>query len=243
MADAPLTPEEFDLLAAELALGVLEGRARARALRLQVSDPGFREAVLAWQARFEPLLHGYPDAEAPDLWHAIEQRLPQGSGPAGDRVGTIERRLQAWRRSALAAGALAAGLAAVLLFRPVTPPAPGPQVAQASQPAVAHLGDAGGAHQFAVNYDAMNGELRVRTLKMPQQSALAPELWVIPADNVPRSLGLVSATGSMRMTVSPAMRHMMADGAMLAVTMEQPDGAPHRAPSSTPIATGPINKI
>ena len=93
-----------------------------------------------------------------------------------------------------------------------------------------------------MNYDAANGELRIRALKMPR-SDLAPELWVIPADNVPRSLGLVSATGSMRMMVSPAMRGMMADGAMLAVTMEQRDGAPHKAPSSTPVATGPINKI
>ncbi len=241
MADAPLTPEDHDLLAAELALGVLEGQDRAQALRLQISDPAFRAAVLAWQARFEPLLHGYADADAPNLWHAIEQRLPEGGASSID-LGLIERRVRGWRSGALVAGALAAGLAAVLLFRPAPPSTPGPQIAQVSQPAVARLGDAEGAHQFAVNYDAANGELRIRALKMPQ-SDLAPELWVIPSDNVPRSLGLVSATGSMRMTISPAMRGMMEDGATLAITMEKREGAPHKAPGSAPVAAGPINRI
>ena len=116
MADAVPTPEEFDLLAAELALGVLEGQDRAQALRLQVSDPLFREAVQAWQARFEPLLHGYPDAEAPDLWHAIEQRLPASGAVARGEISAIERRLRSehWA-NALEAGPVAAR---VMMGRP-----------------------------------------------------------------------------------------------------------------------------
>lgn len=243
MADAPLTPEDFDLLAAELALGVLDGEDRGRALRLQIADIRFREAVLAWQARFEPLLHGYSEAEAPDLWRAIEQRLPReaiGSAP----LGSLANRVRIWRIGAIAASAVAAGLAALLLFRPadVAPPKTVVQIAQAAQPAVARLGEADGAAQLMVNYDGASGELRIRALKMPQ-SKLAPELWVIPSDNVPRSLGLVRAAGSTRVTISPALRAQMQDGATLAITMEPVEGAPHKAPSSTPIAAGQIHII
>jgi anti-sigma-K factor RskA len=245
MADDPsLIPEERDLLAAELALGVLEGDDRALALRLQVADPAFRADVIAWQTRLEPLLHDYAEMEAPDLWPAIQQRLlAEGDPAAAGTIGRIQRRLINWRRGALAAGALAAGLAAIILFRPALPSAQAPtQVAQAAQPAIARLGDAGAAHQFAVNYDATSGELRIRALKMPK-SDLTPELWIIPADNIPRSLGLVAASGSTRVLVAPLMRALMTDGATLAITLEKPAGAPHKAPSSAPVAAGPINAI
>ncbi|MGF7168483.1 anti-sigma-K factor RskA [Sphingobium xanthum] len=244
--DTPLTPEERDLLAAELALGVLEGELRALALRLQIGDPDFREAVTAWQTRFEPLLHGYGEVEAPDLWQAIELRLPSAD-PAVAGLGVvtrIESHARAWRFGALGAGALAAALAAFLVFR--APPAPPAQtrvqVAQSAEPSVARLGEAESPAQFAANYDAATGELRVRTIKLPP-SDLAPELWVIPADNVPRSLGLIPASGSMRVTLTPAQRAHLKDGVTLAVTMEPRDGAPHAAPSSTPIAAGQIHKI
>ncbi|MBL7372452.1 hypothetical protein INQ23_24295, partial [Escherichia coli] len=49
----PMTPEERDALAAELALGLLEGDARAQAMRLRLSDSDFAAAVEAWDGRFE----------------------------------------------------------------------------------------------------------------------------------------------------------------------------------------------
>ena len=50
------TPPEQDLLAAELALGLLDGTERAEALRLCLSDPAFARAVDAWSIRLSPLL-------------------------------------------------------------------------------------------------------------------------------------------------------------------------------------------
>ena len=247
MAETPLTPEERGLLAAELALGVLGGADRAEARRLQVMDADFREAVVAWQKRFEPLLHGYSEVEAPDLWRAIEQRLPVSGDEGGDAgvVVGIRSRLKAWRASAILAGALAAGLAALLLIQPGEAPKPpqSDQIAQrATKPMIARLGNGEDAHQFLASYDATSGELRVRTLKMAQ-SDLAPELWVIPADNVPRSLGLVGSSGSVRVTVQPAIRALLKDGATLAVSLEERSSAPHQAPSSTPVAAGAIHDI
>lgn len=243
MAEGALTPEERDMLAAELALGILDGEDRAIALRLQVSDPAFRSDVIAWQARFEPLLDDYEDTEAPNLWHAIEQRLQTRAAARLSSLDAIDRKLTAWRLSTLVMGAIAACLALFLLVRPVPPPAQAPiQVARARQPAVAQLGSVEDAHQFAINYDANSGELRIRTLKMPS-SPLSPELWIIPADNVPRSLGLVSSTGSKRIIVAQQLRALFKDGATLAITLEKSEGAPHKAPSSAPVAAGSINII
>jgi len=38
-------------------------------------------------------------------------------------------------------------------------------------------------------------------------------------------------------------RALLTDGATLAITLEPRDGAPHRAPSSAPIAAGKISTI
>ena len=240
----PLSPEERDLLAAELALGVLEGDARGQALRLQLSDAEFRAAVSAWQARLEPLLHGYGEVEAPDLWNAIDQRLAGDAGDANEDVSRIEGRMRSWRIGALMAGAVAAALALLLVQPrgPVSTPTSNSQIAQTSPPVVARLGESDGPAQFVADYDAAHGELLVRTIRLAK-SDLAPELWIIPADNVPRSLGLIAPSGTRRVTVAPALRSLLRDGATLAVTMEKREGAPHAAPGSAPVAAGQIHEI
>jgi anti-sigma-K factor RskA len=232
----PLTPEQ-DLLAAELALGVLEGEERAQALRLSLADSAFAAAVDAWRARLEPLGEDFADAAPPDLWPAIEARLgDRGSGPS---VG----QLRFWRWSALGSGALAASLAAVLIFAPKPEPITVVRevVRAPDTMAVAQLGGEAGA-SLAANYDPGQGALRIRAIAMPA-SELAPELWVIPADGVPRSLGLVSASGTTHVAVPARLRALIVDGATLAITMEPVDGAPHAAPSSAPVAAGKISKI
>lgn len=231
MAD-PLTPEERDALAGELALGVLEGEARAEALRLKLADPGFAAAVEAWSARLEPLGTGFAEAPAPDVWPRIERRV--------GAAGTTVRQLRFWRWTSIGSGAVAATLAAFLVLRPAPPPV---EIVRAPQQVVVAQLDGGeqGAY-LAASYDPADGQLRIRAMRMPD-SRLAPELWVIPSDGVPRSLGMVAPNGMSRMTVPMPHRKMMHDGAVLAITMEPRDGAPHDKPSSAPVAAGKISTI
>ena len=231
----PLSPDH-DLLAAELALGVLEGEARAEALRLALADPVFAAAVDAWRARLEPLGDDFAEAIPPDLWPAIEARLET-------RDDRSVRQLRFWRWSTIGSGALAASLAALLVFAPAPEPVTVVKevVRVPDQMAVAQLGGEAGA-SLAANYDPGQGMLRIRALEMPA-SELAPELWVIPADGVPRSLGLVSARGTTSVAIPARLRALIVDGATLAVTMEPVAGAPHAAPSSAPVAAGKISKI
>lgn len=231
MAD-PLSPEQ-DALAAELALGVLDSAERAEALRLVLADPAFASAVEAWRARLDPLSEEFREVAPPELWPAIDARL----GERGD--ATTLRQLRFWRWGAIGSGAVAASLAAVLVFLPA--PEPVTIVRAPDQATIAQLGGEEGT-LLAANYDPGHGQLRIRAISMPE-SELAPELWVIPAGGVPHSLGLVDAHGTTQVVVPAALRAHIADGATLAITMEPIDGAPHAAPSGPPVAAGKISRI
>ncbi len=242
----PADMTDRDAMAAELALGLLDGDERARALRLQLSDAGFAAAVDAWRDRFAPLSADFASASPPAaLWTAIEARLGGDVGPAGVSAmpSPFARQLGRWRAAAIGSSAVAAILLAAIVLRPAPEPLLQPAPVAADRPVtIAQLaGDPGGA-LLAARYVREPGELMIRAAGIPTGD-LVPELWVIPGDGVPRSLGLVAIDGMTRVTVPFELRGMMADGATLAITMEPADGAPHDAPSSAPIAAGTISTI
>lgn len=234
--DDHLTPDqERDALAAELALGLLEGQARADALRLSLSDPAFAALVAAWEAKLAPL-HGEWTAEEPGaaVWGAIERRL--ADAPT-DKVAAIETRLRRWRAGALLSGAVAAALAFVLITRPVPLPVP-----TSPQLAVARIeSDAAGPLVLA-RYNQTSGLMQLRIHGF-EPGTLAPELWVIPEGGAPVSLGQIGHAGEAEMTMPPPHRLLMTEGATLAITMEPVSNTPHPAPSSAAVASGKIITI
>jgi anti-sigma-K factor RskA len=236
MTDGRLSPEERDALAAELALGVLDSDAWSEALRLQLQDRDFAVAVSDWEKRLEPLHMGYaPVAPPATLWAGVAARLDPAPVDGG-----LVRQLRAWRAGAVGAGALAAALAFALVLRGPQPVAPPPM--PAPQLAVAQLTGGPEGPVIVASYDPASASLRLRSSGI-DAGPLAPELWIIPADGKPRSLGMVPRDGTGRVTVGAENRVFMADGATLAITMEKLDDGPHAAPSSTPIAVGKISAI
>lgn len=234
--DDHLTPaEERDALAAELALGLLEGSARAEALRLSLSDPAFAALVAAWEAKLAPLHGEWADAKPGDaVWSGIEQQL--ADAPA-DKVVAIETRLRRWRAGALLSGAVAAALAFVLITQPVPTPTP-----DAPQLAVARIeSDAAGPLVLA-RYNQSNGLMQLRIHGF-EPGTLAPELWVIPEGGPPVSLGQIGHAGEAQMTMPPPHRLLMTEGATLAITMEPVSKTPHPAPSGVAVASGKIITI
>lgn len=235
--NSELTPEQT-AMAAELALGVLEGEERAEALRQTLANPAFAGMVKTWQNRLDPLGEGFAEVAPPNLWPAISARLddqPQANVTASVRF---------WRNTAALAGALAACLAAVVVINPPGDrPTDGPPPS-ASAPAPAAFAQLAGANGtlLAANLNPEGGQLRIRAVILPE-STLVPELWIIPGDGVPRSLGLFRPDGTTQIILPEALKPLLVDGAVLAVSLELADGAPHAAPSSTPIATGKISTI
>lgn len=244
--DDALTPaDEQAVLAAELALGVLEGEALAEALRRKLADPAFAAEVTAWEVRLAPLSADIAEDTSVNVWSAVAQRIgTEAAAPAPVVAANDDGDpARGWRYGTFTATAVAAALAVILIARPPpVAPAPVEIVRAPDQVVVAQLAGSGDAARLAANYDPLAGAMRVRAIAIPK-SDLVPELWVIPGDGVPRSLGIVSASGTTDVDLSPENRALIADGATLAITMEPLAGAPHAAPSSTPIATGKISVI
>ncbi|NBB23508.1 hypothetical protein GVM20_00025 [Porphyrobacter sp. SLTP] len=231
-----LTPEQA-ALAAELALGVLEGEERAEALRLSLANPAFAAQVVEWQQRLDPLSEAFEEVPAPNLWAAIDARLDDNPNTA--EVG----KLRLWQGAAALSGAIAASLAAIMLFGPITlrEDAALPAAASPAPVVIAQLAGGDGT-LLAASIGPESQYLDIRAVTLPETD-LTPELWVIPGDGVPRSLGLIARSGTTQVTLPENLRPLVVDGAILAVSLESPQGAPHAAPSATPIATGKISAI
>jgi anti-sigma-K factor RskA len=236
MAELPLTSEQREALVAELALGILSSAERAEALQLCMADPGFTPGMIdAWRDRLDPLFEEYAPVTPPDkIWDSIATRLAY-SNHGG-------RELRAWRGGALAATAIAASLALILLFPP-SPPIPAQRpVSPPAQFALAQLVGKPDGPEVTARYDAERRILSLRATGI-KADGLAPELWVIPADGKPRSLGLIGPEGDSLVKIDSHAQPFITDGSILAITMEKAATAPHAAPGSAPVATGKIVKI
>ena len=222
--------EDDDLLAAEHAMGLTDASAR------EASDPAFAAAVDAWRARLDPLL-GPERAPPPHLWDGIVARLP-----AND-VATVDP-VRRWRVATFAASAVAAVLLGVLIVRPeAQPPAPAPQVAMApARMMVASLTPKEGSGAVSITYDKSQGRMVVNPVGMDARGR-TPELWVIPADGRPRSLGVVREKAAASMTVRPEHRPMLAEGVMLAVSLEPEGGSPTGQPTGPVVMTGIMSAV
>ncbi|WP_242138367.1 anti-sigma factor [Sphingomonas sp. TREG-RG-20F-R18-01] len=226
-----------DTMAAELALGVLEGEERASATRRVLSEPGFARAVDQWRGYLAQLFDLWPEIPAPDILPRIERSIDRVSG-VPTVVSAQPRGSRIWPSLAVLSSVAAVGLLAILLLRPVPlPTVPQPRVSApvaAPQPTlVASLEPDAKVGPMTVVYDQGSGTIRLTesTLARADRSA---ELWVIPADGTPRPLGLLQDRGGTALTLSPAVRRHLAVGATLAVSIEPLGG------SKTGLPTGPV---
>lgn len=248
MSTDRLGPDDRSALAAELALGLLEGVELADAQELARIDPTFRAEVEGWTARFAPLLDEVEEVMPPSaVWQGILGFTGAGSAPsaANDNAGQLRRSLARWRLASGGMGALAAALALVLLARPEPAPQPAPTPITASAPMIATIaGEEGGQPiRLVANWDPARRELIVTPAMAPDiGSEQAMELWVIPADGTPRSMGVMPAEGLMKDRVEGPMETMLEAGATLAISLERPGGSPTGAPQGPVVATGKLTR-
>ncbi len=240
MVDPMDLPDERELLAAELALGVLEGDALAAANRRLLTDAAFAEEVEAWRDRLAGMALDVPDETPPDeLWSRIERAIDgTGAAPVVDLVP--RRQLRRWQFGTAAAGAVAAALAVMLVIPRPEPMIIPPPTQVAAQPAiVAQLRGEGELPLVAARYDPSTAQLRLVAQDMGEDPRV-PELWIIPEDGIPRSLGVIQPAGDTQLAVAEGHRSMLHDGATLAITMEPRATAPHPAPTGPRVAAGKI---
>jgi anti-sigma-K factor RskA len=220
-----MNPEERDALAGEYVLGTLEAGAARAVERDLASDAELRESVARWEARLAPLTVLAPaEAPPPDLWARIEAALPGAPAAAAPRrQQRSERwRFEPWKWLALGSGAVAAGLAVLLLARPV-PEAPLMTVLL------------GGRDQPAWLVEAeRDGALRLAAVnRQPVPADRVMQLWALPRGaTAPTSLGLIPSEAGQYSTSITAIRP--SPGMLIEITLEPPGGSPTGRP------TGPI---
>jgi anti-sigma-K factor RskA len=230
----PLTAEERDLLAAELAMGLLDGADRADAESLAARDHDFGAAVGAWTARLAPMLDEVAPAAPPEgLWRRIEARI----APPPLNVVQLRRKVNLWRGYSLAATAIAASLALFLVARPPAPTAPATTL-------VAMMQSEAGPARLVATYDPATHRLIVAAAAgMAPAPGHAHELWLIPAaGGKPHPMGIVSATAPNKMDVPMPMAGDVREGATFAISVEPPSGSPTGAPTGPVIAKGMLTR-
>jgi anti-sigma-K factor RskA len=229
-------PELAERLASEYVLGTLQGGARRRFEVLLPAHPMLRQAVARWNERLQPLARALPPlAPSPAVWQGIEARLDGAVHPSQAAASTPSRAaspattpkrpgfwggLSFWRGWALGATTAAAVLAVVLMQPATVPP-----------PLVVVLSAPEGASSFVAGVAADGRSMVVRpVVNVSTQADRALELWAVPKEGAPRSLGLISPD---KPTVLRRGR-ILEGTAAFAVSLEPPGGSPTGAP------TGPI---
>ncbi|UVO51352.1 anti-sigma factor [Sphingomonas sp. SUN019] len=228
-------PPDDSVMAAELALGLVEGEDRAVALRRTMAEPGFAREVERWRAHFASLLDGVtPVAPPPELEARVMRAIDGGAGK--------------WRWATGVASLMAAALAGVLVLRPperVMVRVPGaPTTMPIGLTAAMVPSDAApeGGKPFVAIYDPASGAVRVAgDLAVPSERDA--ELWRIGTDGVPKSLGLMVAVGRSTITLPRADRDALAAGVTLAVSIEPKGGSPTGLPTGPVVATGALVRL
>ena len=234
----PLTPDlpEEEAFAAEHALGVLNAGERAAAELRMAREPAFAAHVEAWRERLAPMLATILAVEpSTRVWPRIERGLPVNDNS--------ERGVRFWRGWAMGGmGLAAASMAAVVVLatRPpeiIAPPTPG-------QLLNARLDTSGGQHLFVAAYDPVRQKLIVTSLVAPGTDPVhVHELWLIPADGKPRSLGQIEPGTSKTLPMPQGLSAMAKEGAAIAVSVEPQGGSQQDGPSGPVAAIGQLAKI
>jgi anti-sigma-K factor RskA len=213
------SPENLELLAAEFVLGALRGAARRRFERWRAADPFVERRVQAWEERLAGLaLRLAPVAPSPRVWESIERR----TGGARGR----------WRGLAAAAVAIAVlGLGwFVWQAERFAPP-------QAS----AVIADAGGVALWNVALAADGEHVEISAVgevRYPEERSR--ELWALPPEAAPVSLGLMPASGTLRVALDDRQRAAIALAPNLAVSDEPEGGSPTGAPTGAVLYVAPL---
>jgi anti-sigma-K factor RskA len=225
-------PEDDEILAAELALGLVDGDEKRAAEARVARDPAFAAAHDRWQAWAAAMFPDAGETPSANVWAAIEAKLPS----AGSNVMPFTRPSQRfWQPLALAATVAAVVLGVVAFRNPAQVLVRVPVAQAPSAPMVAVLTGKKGV--VTVSFDARSGRLTSAPSGLDLDGH-SPELWVIPADGKPRALGVMDAKRPNWIKAPGSAAEAMAAGVTLAVSVEPIGGSPTGQPTGPVILTG-----
>ncbi|WP_298290596.1 anti-sigma factor [Thiomonas sp.] len=234
-------PELLDRLAADWLTGGLSLAAQRRARRLVDQSPAFAQAVQRWQERFDASLlsaaeYGQPSEK---VWQAIAARITIGTTQTA--VGAAASggwSVRAWQRLAALFGGVAAAAVALSMFLLLAPRHEHTSAAMTVQVAALLHGQTGQAAVVTVQDDALTFTA-VGSLAVPAGKSY--QLWLLPTQGAPVSLGIVTA-GKSRYLLSPEALERLSAVKAFAVSVEPAGGSPTGQPTGPVIMAGAAQK-
>jgi anti-sigma-K factor RskA len=216
-------------LGAGYVLGTLKGGARRRFEHWLAQDPVLVQSVSDWQNRLSPMAEFTPAVPPPArVWQGIKAHLDLDAAPRKRAQSQLFGSLAFWRGLSLVTSALAAVLLVFYMLQP-----PGPAGAPST---LALLAADNGQPIVAVTTDARQMTVRVIG-PVPVTADRSLELWAIPAEGTPLSLGLLNANGAVTIRLPPHVTPQTMP--VLAVSLEPRGGSPNpRAPSGPVLYKG-----
>lgn len=212
-----LQPELRRALAADYAIGLMPSTARRRFESLLLDDPNLRAEVAQWQESLVGLTTELRPEPVPErVWQQIVARIePQ-------RLHVPEKRsLWNWMRVAAVACSLLVAIVVGVIYTRDKPDFNATLVANDQQP--------------ALTVQAFERYLKVEPVAVASvDPGRSLELWAIPLDGVPVSLGVIPDDGKGRVDLSDAQRKLLSRQTTMAITLEPKGGSPSGKP------TGPI---
>jgi anti-sigma-K factor RskA len=204
-------------LAADYAIGVMPAAARRRFEQLLLDDAELRIELARWQESLASLNEPLVEVPVPDrVWTAINARIePQ------ELHVPAKRPFWNWLRVTVAVCSLLVAVTLGILYNRDSAQYSATLLSASAQP--------------ALRIKAHDDYLQIEPLAL---AAVDPghslELWAVPADGKPISLGVIPAGGKGRVALSDEQHALLGKPIALAVSLEPEGGSPTGQP------TGPV---
>ena len=231
-----------ELLAAEYALGLLEGEKLLAARGRVAREPELADGVAKWEGQLARLPDEVADAApSPKLWQRIEGEIDAREvTPQGGNVVDLGQQLTRWKWATGLSSAAAAIALAFLAF----PSSPDPVAPVTEAPLMASIPIGDTPLRLGVTYLPAQKEMLVSASGLTADGVHDHELWLVPGDGSPlQSLGVVVPGEERRVALSEDVTRNMADGAQLLLTREPLGGKPADQDAGPVVAEGNFRLI
>ena len=220
------TPELRRALAADYAIGLMPPRARRRFEHLLQGDALLRAELAHWLEHLNLLTEPLIEQPVPDrVWQAIVARIE----PQTLHVPT-KRPFWNWLRLSALACSLLIALSVGLLYNRDNVQYKATLLSGTAQP--------------ALGIEAHADYLNVRPLELAAvDTGRSLQLWAIPVEGKPVSLGLIPRDGDGRIVLSQSQQQLIKVPVVLAVSLEPQGGSPTGQPTGPVLYQGPLASL
>ena len=250
--NTPEVTRDDPMIAAEWALGLLEGEELLAARGKYATDPDFAWRKEWWDDWFAPLSDAMPGAEPGEhVWDGIAARLAaqQENAPAANaapaaNVVALEAKVRRWQWVAGMSSMAAAVALALFAFAPARSPVEAPSQIAAAAPMVATVPIGETGLRLDVTYIPESERMVVAAIGLTPDGVHDHELWLVPKDGSPlQSLGVVKPGEVRSMTLPAAITAKLGEGAGLALTREPLGGKPADKEAGPVVAKGSFTRV